>query len=66
MALIATLMAALLLVALAGVLAPLSMIETAVGVNHRRAVQALYAAEAALELRWRWRSSVPCRIGARP
>ena len=50
MALIATLMAALLLVALAGVLAPLSMIETAVGVNHRRAVQALYAAEAALEL----------------
>lgn len=50
MALIATLMAALLLVGLAGVLAPLSMIETAVGVNHRRAVQALYAAEAALEL----------------
>ena len=50
MALIATLMAALLLVALAGVLAPLSIIETAVGVNHRRAVQGLYAAEAALEL----------------
>ena len=50
MALIATLMAALLLVALTGVLAPLSMIETAVGVNHRRAVQALYAAAAALEL----------------
>ena len=50
LALIATLMAALLLVALAGVLAPLSMIETAVGVNHRRAVQGLYAAEAALEL----------------
>ncbi len=49
-ALIATLMAALLLVALAGVLVPLSMIETAVGVNQRRAVQALYAAEAALAL----------------
>ena len=43
-------MAALLLVALAGVLAPLAMIETAVGGNHRRSVQALYAAEAALEL----------------
>ena len=50
MALIATLMATLLLVALAGMLAPLSLIETAVGVNHRRAVQALYAAEEALEL----------------
>lgn len=49
-ALIVTMMAGLLLVALAGVLAPLSLIETAVGVNHRRAVQALYAAEAALEL----------------
>ena len=43
-------MAALLLVALAGVLASLSMIETAVGVNHRRAMQALYAADAVLEL----------------
>ena len=50
MALLATLMATLLLVALAGMLAPLSLIETAVGVNHRRAVQALYAAAAALEL----------------
>ena len=49
-ALIVTMMAALLLVALAGVLAPLAMIETAVGVNHRRSVQGLYAAEAALEL----------------
>jgi hypothetical protein len=49
-ALIVTMMAALLLVALAGVLAPLAMIETAVGANHRRSVQALYAAEAALEL----------------
>ena len=49
-ALIVTMMAALLLVALAGVLAPLAMIETAVGVNHRRSVQALYAAESALEL----------------
>ena len=49
-ALIVTMMAALLLVALAGVLAPLAMIETAVGVNHRRSVQALYAAEAALGL----------------
>ena len=49
-ALIVTMMAALLLVALAGVLAPLATIETAVGVNHRRSVQGLYAAEAALEL----------------
>ena len=49
-ALIVTMMAALLLVALAGVLAPLAMIETAVGVNHRRSVEGLYAAEAALEL----------------
>lgn len=59
MALIATLMAALLLVALAGVLAPLSLIETAVGVNHRRAVQALYAAEAALAL-------AVAELGSRP
>ena len=49
-ALIATMMAALLLVALAGVLAPLALVETAVGVNHRRSLQALYAAEGALEL----------------
>ena len=49
-ALIVTMMAALLLVALAGMLAPLATIETAVGANHRRSVQALYAAEAALEL----------------
>lgn len=49
-ALIVTMMAALLLVALSGVLAPLAMIETAVDVNHRRSVQALYAAGAALEL----------------
>ena len=49
-ALIVTMMAALLLVAMTGVLAPLAMIETAVGVNQRRAVQALYAAEAALAL----------------
>ncbi len=49
-ALIVTMMAALLLVTLAGVLAPLALIETAVDVNHRRSVQALYAADAALEL----------------
>lgn len=49
-ALVVTMMAALLLVALTGVLAPLATIETAVGVNHRRSVQALYAADAALEL----------------
>ena len=49
-ALIVTMMAALLLVTLAGVLVPLAMIETAVDVNHRRSVQALYAADAALDL----------------
>lgn len=49
-ALIVTMMAALLLVSLAAVLAPLAMVETAVGDNQRRAVQALYAAEAALGL----------------
>ena len=63
-ALIVTLMAALLLVALAGVLAPLSMIETAVVVNHRRAVQALYAAEAALELATAELGSLPDWSGA--
>ena len=58
-ALIATMMAALLLVALAGVLAPLAMIETAVGVNHRRSVQALYAAEGALEMASAELGSIP-------
>ncbi len=57
-------MAALLLVALAGVLAPLSMIETAVSVNHRRAVQALYAAEAALALAAAELASLPDWSGA--
>ena len=52
-------MAALVLVALAGALVPLSTIETAVGVNHRRAVEGLYAAEAALEL-------VTAELGAAP
>ena len=63
-ALIVTMMAALLLVALAGVLAPLAMIETAVGVNQRRSVQALYAAEAALELATAELGSLPDWSGA--
>lgn len=49
-ALLVTMMAALLLVAMVGTLAPLATIETAVGVNQRRSVQGLYAAEAALAL----------------
>ena len=63
-ALIVTMMAALLLAALAGVLAPLAMIETAVGVNHRRSVQGLYAAEAALELATAELGSLPDWNGA--
>lgn len=49
-ALIVTMMAALVLAAVAGALVPLSTIETAIGANHRRAVEGLYAAEAALAL----------------
>lgn len=58
-ALIVTMMAALVLVAVAGALVPLSTIETAISVNHRRAVEGLYAAEAALAL-------VTAELGAVP
>ena len=63
-ALLATMMAALLLVALAGTLTPLALIETEVGVNHRRSVQALYAAEAALALATAELGSLPDWSGA--
>ena len=49
MALVVTLLVLLVVVALSGALIPLSSTETAIVANHRRAVQALYAAEAALE-----------------
>ena len=50
MALVVTMMALLVLVALTGALLPLASTETAVAANHRpRATQAFYAAEAALE-----------------
>lgn len=42
-------MALLMLVALTGALVPLTTSETAIAANHRLALQALYAAEAALE-----------------
>lgn len=48
-ALIVTMMALLMLVALTGALMPLTSSETAIAANHRLAVQSLYAAEAALE-----------------
>ena len=49
MALLATVMGALVLVALAGALVPLASTEIAIAANHRRATQTFYAAEAALE-----------------
>lgn len=63
-ALVVTMLAALLLVTLAGVLAPLAMVETAVDVNHRRSVQALYAADAALDLATAELASLPDWSGA--
>ena len=48
-ALVVTLLALLVLVALTGALIPLTSTETAISAHHRRAVQTLYAAEAALE-----------------
>ena len=48
-ALLVTMMASLILVGLVGALVPLVSTETAVAANHRRSVQALYAAEAGLE-----------------
>ena len=48
-ALVMTMMASLVLVALIGALVPLASTEAAVAANHRRAVEGLYAAEAALE-----------------
>lgn len=48
-ALIVTLMALMALVGLTGALVPLTTTETAVSANHRRAAQAFYAAEAAIE-----------------
>lgn len=49
-ALVVALLAGLLLVALMAALVPLSTIETEVVMNHRRAVEGAYAAEAALAL----------------
>ena len=48
-ALVVTLLALLVLVALTGALIPLTSSETAISAHHRRAAQTLYAAEAALE-----------------
>ena len=48
-ALIVTLLALLVLMALTGALMPLTSSETAVAANHRLALQMLYAAEAVLE-----------------
>lgn len=48
-ALIVTMMALLMVVALTGALMPLTSSETAIAANHRLAVQSLYAAEAVLE-----------------
>lgn len=48
-ALIVTMMALLMLVALTGALMPLTSSETAIAANHRLALQSLYAAEAVLE-----------------
>lgn len=49
MALLVTMMACLVLVALVGALVPLASTEVSVASNHRRAIEGLYAAEAALE-----------------
>jgi len=49
-ALVVALLLGLLLVALTAALVPLSTIETEVAANHRRAVEGLYAAEAAAAL----------------
>lgn len=49
-ALVIALLSGLLLVALTAALVPLSTIETEVGANYRRAVEGLYAAEAAMAL----------------
>ena len=48
-ALIVTLLALLVLVALTGALIPLTSSETAISAHHRRAAQTLYAAEAVFE-----------------
>ena len=48
MALVATLMASVVLLAITGVLVPLASTEVTIAANHRRAIQGLYAAEAAL------------------
>ncbi len=58
-ALVVALLAGLLLVALTAALVPLSTIETEVVMNHRRAVEGVYAAEAALAL-------AAAELGARP
>ena len=47
--LVITMMALLVLVGLTGALIPLTSTETSIVANHRRAVQILYAADAALE-----------------
>ena len=47
-ALVVTLMASVVLLAVAGVLVPLATTEVTIAANHRRAVEGLYAAEAAL------------------
>ena len=48
-ALVMTLMASVVLMAVVGVLVPLASTEVLISANHRRAVEGLYAAEAALE-----------------
>ena len=58
-ALIVTMMALLMLVALTGALMPLTSSETAIAANHRLAVQSLYAAEAVLERAIRELEAVP-------
>ena len=48
-ALVMTLMASVVLLTIAGVLAPLASTEVTIAANHRRAIEGIYAAEAALE-----------------
>ena len=48
--LVVTMMAVLLMLGLTGAVIPLTTTETAVATNHRRSIQLLYAAEAALEV----------------
>jgi hypothetical protein len=48
-ALVVTMMVMLMLIALTGALVPLASTETSIGANHRRALQAFYAAEAGVE-----------------